>query len=309
MITRQLLIGMAWTLVIGPAVLRAEDKTSFLSNGVKIHYTVQGQGEPVVLIHGFAVNNQVQWIGPGILKPLARDYQVIAMECRGHGGSGKPHDPKKYGTEMVEDVVRLLDHLKIKKAHVVGYSMGGYIAVRLLADHPDRLLTVTLGGAGWPRKIDKADAESLEKVAESLEQGNGLGPLIERLTPPGQPATPEQIKLVNQFILKVLNNDPKALAAVMHRFKDLQIPDDKLKDNKVPVLALVGDRDPLKKHVDDMVGRLPHLKVVVIAGGTHVDACFRPEFLRSLKEFLGQQTVGEKGGKGAAIPAPAASRR
>src|SRR6266446_970237 len=117
--------------------LYAEDKF-FDSNGVKIRYTVEGKGEPVLLIHGFTANIEIQWTIPGITRALAKKYQVIAFDNRGHGKSGKPHDAEKYGMEMVEDAVRLLDHLKIKKAHVVGYSMGGMIALKLAVVHSDR---------------------------------------------------------------------------------------------------------------------------------------------------------------------------
>src|SRR5579883_1762190 len=96
---------------------------SFDSNGVKIHYTVEGKGEPVLLIHGFAANADFNWRQPGVIKALAENYKVIALDNRGHGQSGKPHDIAKYGEEMAEDAVRLLDHLGIKKAHIVGYSM------------------------------------------------------------------------------------------------------------------------------------------------------------------------------------------
>src|SRR5690349_10160902 len=109
-------------LFLLPGVGRAEEQ-SFNSNGVRIHYYVEGKGEPVLLIHGFAVNAQLQWGLPGIIKDLAKDHRVITLDLRGHGKSDKPTEVKQYGTEMVEDVVRLLDHLKIKKAHVVGYSM------------------------------------------------------------------------------------------------------------------------------------------------------------------------------------------
>jgi pimeloyl-ACP methyl ester carboxylesterase len=86
--------------------LRAQDKF-FDSNGVKIRYTDQGQGEPVLLSHGFGVNADIQWGPPGEVEALAKDYRVIAYDNCGHGKSGKPHDPKKYGDEMVEDAVSL----------------------------------------------------------------------------------------------------------------------------------------------------------------------------------------------------------
>src|SRR5579863_3555872 len=141
---RRLTLLLALVLLAFSATLKAEDQF-FLSDGVKIRYIVEGEGEPVLLIHGFAANLQVQW--GGVIKDLAKDYKVVALDNRGHGRSGKPHEPEKYGIQMVEDAIRLLDHLNIDKAHVVGYSMGGFITNKLLTTHPERLITATLGGA------------------------------------------------------------------------------------------------------------------------------------------------------------------
>jgi pimeloyl-ACP methyl ester carboxylesterase len=279
---RRALPALAACLVFltAPAV-RAEGKF-FDSNGVKIYYTDQGQGEPLVLVHGFSVNQQMQWGLPGILKDLAKDYRVIALDDRGHGRSGKPHDPKQYGREMVEDVVRLLDHLHIAKAHVVGYSLGAFITLKLVATHPDRLLTATLGGAGRGRE---GELRFLDELAESLEQGKGFGPLILRLNPEGKPKpTDQELQSVSQFLSAM--NDTKALAAVIRGMRDLGVPDEHLKKNRVPVLALIGDQDPLKKGVDDLEGQLADLQVVVIKGADHLNAFARPEFVSGLRAFL-----------------------
>src|SRR6185369_16055350 len=88
----------------------------FDSAGVKIYYTVQGEGEPVILIHGLYSSAKMNWEAPGTSALLARHFQVIALDCRGHGKSDKPKAEGSYGTNMVEDVVRLMDHLKISKA-------------------------------------------------------------------------------------------------------------------------------------------------------------------------------------------------
>lgn len=136
-------------------VARAAEKPavqSFQSNGVKIAYFVQGKGQPVVLIHGWLSSAGINWALPGTSDLLAKDFQVIALDVRGHGLSDKPTKEEAYGPELVEDIVRLLDHLKIKKAHVVGYSMGGIITAKFLAKHPDRALSGTLGGMGWLRE-------------------------------------------------------------------------------------------------------------------------------------------------------------
>src|SRR6266545_4770733 len=121
----------------------------FDSAGVRLHYIVEGKGEPVVLIHGYGGSIDAGWTDAGIVKGLSDRYQVIAFDMRGHGRSDKPRTPEAYGLPMVEDVIRLMDRLKIERAHIVGYSMGGRIAITLLADHPERVRTAAIGGAGW----------------------------------------------------------------------------------------------------------------------------------------------------------------
>src|SRR4051812_7089695 len=132
--------------------LRADD---FKSGDVKIHYTVQGSGPPVVLIHGLLSSAEMNWTLPGITALVAKHHQVIALDCRGHGNSDKPLEESAYGVPMVEDVVALLDHLGIPKAHIVGYSMGGMIALKLAVLHPERVKSLMLCGMGWLQEGSK----------------------------------------------------------------------------------------------------------------------------------------------------------
>lgn len=274
-------LAALWVLFLFGATARAQEG-SFDSNGVKICYSVRGRGEPVLLIHGFVANAYVQWNLPGITDALARQYLVIAFDCRGHGRSGKPHDPRAYGMEMVEDAVRLLDHLRVRRAHVVGYSMGGFVALKLAVTHPERLLTVTSGGAGWPKKMDTA---LLDEVAESLEAGNGIGPLLRYLTPAGQPQpTEDQLRQVARMVN--LFNDRKALAAVIRGMKGFATAEGAADGLRIPTLAIVGEDDPMRAGVDEMKGRWPHLEVVVIGGADHMNAFLQPEFTSALKAFL-----------------------
>jgi pimeloyl-ACP methyl ester carboxylesterase len=109
--------------------LFAHDRVSaqdqfFDSNGVRIRYVEQGSGPPVVLLHAFSGNLDTNWVETGVLPTLATDYRVIALDYRGHGKSDKPHDPKSYGLQMGQDVVRLLDHLHIARAHIVATRWG-----------------------------------------------------------------------------------------------------------------------------------------------------------------------------------------
>jgi pimeloyl-ACP methyl ester carboxylesterase len=262
---------------------RAEDDF-FDSAGVRLHYTVAGRGEPVLLLHGFALDSQMQWAIPGIMKELAQDHRVIALDSRGHGRSARPHDSKQYGSAMVDDAVRLLDHLHIDKAHVVGYSMGGFLALKMAAMHPARLLSVTSGGAGWSEKTDRAFLDSL---AKSLEQGKGLGPLIRELTPADRPKpTDEQLKFFNRVAGAFI--DSRALAALVRSHEGIELSERELKSIREPVLAIVGLFDPFKAGVDALQGRIPDLRVVVIPRADHMNAFRQPEFIRSLKEFLDQ---------------------
>lgn len=275
-------LALVCGLVVLPGGGRAKEG-SFDSSGVKIHYSIEGKGEPVLLVHGFAVDARGQWGVPGIIKALAKDFHVIAPDLRGHGKSGKPTGDKQYGIEMVEDLVRLLDHLKIKKAHVVGYSMGALITGKLLVMHPDRLLSATLGGMGaipegveWPPFV--------AKLAESLEKGKGMGPLLIALTPRGQPKpTSVAIKAMN---LALVGSNGKVLAAVVRSWKTLAVPAKQLKDNQVPTLAIVGENDPLKESIDLIKDRMGNLKIEVIEGGNHVSTFNKPEFVRRLRPFL-----------------------
>lgn len=277
----------------------------FDSDGVKIHYHVDGKGEPVLLIHGFATNARLQWITSGIFKALAKDHRVIAMDVRGHGDSGKPSDPKKYGTEMIEDAVRLLDHLKIDKAHVVGYSMGALIVGKLLGTHPDRLLSATLGGTGiFPVGVKLPP--DLEKLAQTLEEGKGMGSILMTMTPPGKSKpSAATIREVNRM---TAGDNGKVLAGVVRSWTTLGVSRDKLAANKVPALGLIGTADPFKEGFGFMKEGMANLKIVTIEGATHISAPSNPKFIRSLQSFLADNSQRKKKEKKAASKAPASAK-
>ena len=122
-VARRMLTALA--VLIGPVASRAWGDDSFNSNGVKINYAVKSKGEPVILIHGWLSSGWINWTLPGTTELLAKDHQVIWLDMPGHGLSDKLDKDEAYGIELVEHIVRLMDHLRIRKAHVVGYSMGG----------------------------------------------------------------------------------------------------------------------------------------------------------------------------------------
>ncbi|HVX15793.1 MAG TPA: alpha/beta hydrolase [Pirellulales bacterium] len=265
---------------------RAAEDLFFDSDGVKLRYMVEGEGEPVLLIHGLGASAQLQWALPGTLKELAENYHVIAYDNRGHGRSGKPHREEKYGEEMVGDAIRLLDHLDIPRAHIVGYSMGAIITCRLLVEHPERFFTATLGGAGWVKPDDER-AAFMEDVIASLEQGKGIRPLLLKLTLPDRPQ-PSETKLKVANVAFGLLNDQKALAAVARGMKKLTVTEEQLKANRVPTLAVIGEDDPLKVTVDELVAVMPNVELTVIKDADHVQAFRTPEFAARIKSFLAE---------------------
>lgn len=213
----------------------------FDSNGVRIHYTVQGEGEPVVLIHGLDSSGAINWERPGIVKRLtAKKWRVILPDARGHGRSEKPKEEGAYGTEMVEDVVRLLDHLKIDQAHLVGYSMGGMIALKCAVLHPDRVKSVVLGGMGW------------------LKAGSPLEAIWERALSRQRLRTP---------------------AACARSLGALSLTEEEVKGVKLPVSVLVGDRDPCRKLYVEPLSRVrPDWPVTIVEGAGHLNCIMKESF-------------------------------
>ncbi len=234
--------------LLHPGPVRAADTLD--AAGVKIRYFVKGKGEPVVLIHGWLSAAGINWNLPGTTALLARDFQVIALDVRGHGQSDKPTKEDAYGPELVEDVVRLLDHLKIKKAHVVGYSMGGIIAANFIAKHPDRVLSGTLGGMGWL-------------------QAGGLGQWGFAQTGKNKP-----------------NAD--ALAVCGRSLARLALTEKEIRSIKVPVAVLVGDKDDLiqKLYVDPLKKVRKDWPVVEIKGANHISCIFKPQFREEIAAWL-----------------------
>jgi pimeloyl-ACP methyl ester carboxylesterase len=150
MVKNRHLMALLFLSLALPGRVKAADDV-FDSNGVKLRYVTEGKGEPIVLLHGWIADSSM-W-GRLDANPATKEYQLIAVDLRGHGKSDKPHDPEKYGPEMAEDVVRLLDHLRLPKAHLVGYSMGAIVAGKVAATHPERVLSIVYGGQAPLRQM------------------------------------------------------------------------------------------------------------------------------------------------------------
>ena len=141
-----------------------------ISAGVPIHYEVIGAGPPIVLVHGFASSLEGNWGQSGWIDFLVgRGRTVVGLDCRGHGTSGKPHDPDAYGgNHMPDDVLAVMEAAAVESADIMGYSMGVGIAINLLARFPGRFTSVVAGGQGGVR-VPVEDAQFRIAIAEALE--------------------------------------------------------------------------------------------------------------------------------------------
>jgi pimeloyl-ACP methyl ester carboxylesterase len=261
---------IASVLIAAPASLAQQaDGPSFDSNGVQIHYVDRGRGAPVVLLHGFTGSYARHWEAPGVMAALEKaGYRVIAMDCRGHGQSGKPRDASQYGLEMVRDVIRLLDRLNIERAHLVGYSMGGAIANQLLVGYPGRLLTVTLLGAGW----EGEDLDVLRSQMLALADGfanRDASVLIRGVRASGENG-PSDAEVAALNASMFARNEPEVLAAAARGLLPLfEVSGDRLRATTLPVLAIIGEHDRGLAAVKRMAGIVRGMEVVEIPGASH----------------------------------------
>jgi pimeloyl-ACP methyl ester carboxylesterase len=241
----------------------------FDSAGVRLYYELNGprDGRPVVLVHGFASDYQLNWVGSRWQETLVNaGRRVIGLDCRGHGESDKPHNPNAYGPSvMASDVVRLLDHLAIGAADYIGYSMGGRIGIQMLLDSPSRLRRAVLGGIGWTGAFRNADS-----VARALRTRQADDPIAQRFL---------------DFAASRETNDLEALAACILGPNPGPEPA-RLAEVAVPVLVVVGDQDDIADGVPMLMAAMPSARLVMLPGRNHMSAVPAREFKEAALAFL-----------------------
>jgi pimeloyl-ACP methyl ester carboxylesterase len=258
----------------------------FDAGGVKIHYIEEGSGEPVILLHGNG-GSVKEWTDSGLLQRLVPDFRVIAMDARGHGLSDKPHDPKAYGREMSLDVLRLMDHLGIRRAHVVGYSMGAQTVAHLIVIAPERFASAVMGGAPgrfyWTEKeIAEAERNATERERDCISRG-----MIEARAAVGAPPmSDEEFKRRSAACFASQSFDRFALAAVGRGQVTQTITRAQACAVTVPTLAVVGTLDGYLPHFRELAACRAGIQLLVIAGASHGTAGRSPEFLDTTRAFL-----------------------
>jgi pimeloyl-ACP methyl ester carboxylesterase len=241
-------------------------------DGVRIAYEIVGSGPSVVLVHGFAASRVQNWKTPGWYETLTgAGYRVVAMDCRGHGDSDKPHDPAAYDhTIMAEDVCAVMEAANTMPAFLMGYSMGGFIGMHVLMDHPGMIKKLVIGGVGGTylgRAFGPRDA-----IADALV-------VADKST-----ITDPTAKGFREFA-EQSGKDRQALAACMranrHAFTASQ-----LKQSKRPVLVVCGENDALTGPPGPLADAFADGRAVVVPRRDHMTTVGDKVYKEAALEFF-----------------------
>jgi pimeloyl-ACP methyl ester carboxylesterase len=241
-------------------------------DGVTLAYEIEGDGAPVLLLHGFATDAYINWVRPGIVDALVRSgHKTIALDQRGHGMSDKPHDPSAYGDDaMIRDAQALLDHLGIEQCLGAGYSMGARNMLGLLMK-VERVRAAVLGGIG----------------SNMLHARDFGGSIAEAMLAEDKSTVSDRFAKSFRDFADLTGADRKALAACMSNPRE---PLTGLESISIPVLILCGDNDPMVGSPQELADAIPGARAAVV-GGTHLNAVNNPEFHRELTSFLDEQPL------------------
>lgn len=251
----------------------------FDSAGVSIAYidapphagAAQKQDLPILLIHGFASNISMNWLLPGWVETLRKDgFRVIAFDNRGHGHSAKLYELAQYGAPlMADDALRLLDHLAISRAHVMGYSMGARIAAFLALKYPQRVARLIFGGLGINMVRGMA----------------GTGPIAHALEAPSIDDVTNPTARTFRAFAEQTQSDLKALAACIRSSRE-PLTAEKVAAIASPVLIAVGERDVIGGSPEALAALIPGAQAFVIPGREHMKAVGDKAYKAAVVDFL-----------------------
>ncbi len=247
---------------------------TFQSDGVEIAYIDEGRGEPVLLIHGFASNLKVNWVDTGWVKLLAGSgYRVIAYDNRGHGQSQKLYRLEDYGAPlMAEDARRLLDHLRIERADVMGYSMGARITAFLTLRHPERVRSAVFAGLG---------VNMVRGIA-------GTGPVAHALEADSIDDVVNPTARTFRAFAEQTRSDLKALAACIRSARE-PITAEQVATIRRPVLVAVGTTDVIGGSAAELAALIPGAKALEITDRDHMRAVGDKVYKDGVLAFLNER--------------------
>jgi pimeloyl-ACP methyl ester carboxylesterase len=257
----------------------------FDNEGIKIYYEIEGEGPPVVMLHGFPANIEETWKQTNWLETLRDNYQLILLDSRGHGKSDKPHENSYYEQKITDDVIKLLEHLSVEKANFFGYSMGANITFLLLLTRPEIFISAILGG--FVLTINDEETYSL------LDRKNTIK-LIEALKAENVKKVRGGMARTFRRIAELGENDLLALAAFTAGLlkgwsKITTTPAQMrgtLKKIKVPVMTVVGSSEIGSADKTLVAQLVPDACHFQIQGKDHSTVIPDPKFHMVVKAFL-----------------------
>lgn len=248
--------------------------------GAAVAYELHGEGEPVLLLHGFSSSFRRNWFDTSWVGRLtSAGFQVIGLDLRGHGGSARPHDPAQYrGHLLLADILGLLDHLRINRAHLLGFSMGAGLALQMAMEHPDRSLRVVAGGVGDQAIEGHGDKRRLDEIVAALTAPSAAGV-----------ATPTGLQF-RRFAERG-DNDLRALAAFMQgRGWPGYIP--RRQCDHEEILLVAAELDEWMRGVSELHVLFPHAQVLEIPGVRHIPLSADRRFKEAAVAFLRGERAG-----------------
>jgi pimeloyl-ACP methyl ester carboxylesterase len=247
---------------------------SFHNGAVEIAYLDEGEGDPIILVHGFASSKNVNWVYPTWVSELRKDgRRVIALDNRGHGESSKLYDSEEYhiGT-MAGDVRALMDHLHIERADIMGYSLGGRMTAYLAQSYPERVRSAIFGGIGLGLIAGGGPGEN---VASALE-----APSLDDVTDP--------VGRTFRAFADQTRSDRRALAACLRGSRRLMTRDEAASIT-VPVLIAVGTVDEIAGSAEALGQIIPGSQVLDIPDRDHMRAVGDRVYKAGVLEFLSRR--------------------
>jgi pimeloyl-ACP methyl ester carboxylesterase len=246
----------------------------FTSEGVRLAFLESGAGAPILLVHGFASRANTNWVEPGWVSLLAGNgFRVVAFDNRGHGESEKLYDPAQYGARiMAEDARRLLDHLGIARADVMGYSMGARIAAFLALAEPDRVRSVIFGGLG----------------GNMVRPMAGTGPIAHALEAQSIDEVKNPTARTFRAFAEKTGGDLRALAACIRGSRE-PITEEMLARLTCPVLVATGTEDVIGGPAEELAALIPGAAALPIPRRDHMLAVGDRVYKQGVLAFLARR--------------------
>ncbi|MCC8980785.1 alpha/beta fold hydrolase [Bradyrhizobium acaciae] len=247
---------------------------SFHHGDVEIAYIDEGDGEPIVLVHGFASSKNVNWIYPTWVSDLVKaGRRVIALDNRGHGESAKPYDVEQYEiATMASDMIALMDHVGIARADIMGYSLGSRMTAILAREHSDRVRSAILGGIGI-----------------GLIEGGGPGEAVAlALEVPSLDDVTDPVGRTFRAFADQTRSDRRALAACLRGSRRLMTREEAA-GIRVPVLIAVGSKDEIAGSASALGRVIPGSEVLDIPNRDHMRAVGDKVYKTGVIDFLSRR--------------------